>query len=275
MKRPFILVIILFTLIPANIFGCIKAKKNRTADDNSAIGNMPVKKRIRVKGVHFNMIKVEGGTFTMGCTSEQGSDCFDSEKPAHEVKLSTFYIGETEVTQTLWKAVMGSNPSSVKKKGDYPVEKVSWDDCQDFIYKLNQLTGMTFRLPTEAEWEFAARGGNKSKGYKYSGGDTVDDVAWYRSNAGRSTHPVATKMPNELGLYDMSGNVWEWCQDWHDSYPSASQQTNPKGASNGVARILRGGSWYGQQGYCRVSDRFFNPQGFRVDTNGFRLVLVP
>ena len=194
-----------------------------------------------VGGVTFTMVHVQGGTFTMGCTSEQGGDCWDDEKPAHSVTLSDYYIGETEVTQALWRAVMGSNPSYWK--GDnLPVEKVSWDDCQTFVRKLNQMTGKTFRLPTEAEWEYAARGGNKSLGYKYSGSNTLSSVAWYDGNSSNNTHPVKGKQPNELGLYDMSGNVWEWCQDRYGSYNSSSQ-TNPAGASSGSYRVCRGGSW--------------------------------
>ena len=235
---------------------------------------------VTVKGVSFKMIRVEGGTFTMGCTSEQGNDCYDDEKPAHKVTLSTYYIGETEVTQALWKAVMGNNPSYFK--GDnLPVEKVSWNDCQEFIRKLNQLTGKTFRLPTEAEWEYAARGGNKSRGYKYSGGNTIGDVAWYHVNAydkGKSspddgTHVVKTKSPNELGLYDMSGNVCEWCSDWYGSYNS-SAQTSPKGPSSGSIRVLRGGSWFNSARYCRVSNRFYYVPDFRSYSFGFRLALV-
>ena len=197
---------------------------------------------ITVNGVSFNMIKVDGGTFTMGGTSEMGTP-YPDEKPTHQVTLSSsYYIGETEVTQALWKAVMGKNPS--KFNGDnLPVEKVSWKDCQKFIEKLNSLTGKRFRLPTEAEWEFAARGGNKSNLTQYSGGGNIDDVAWYDGNSGKKTHPVKKKKANELGIYDMSGNVWEWCQDWWGSYGS-SAQTNPKGPDSGSFRVLRGGSWF-------------------------------
>jgi len=176
-----------------------------------------------------NMVRVDGGTFTMGATSEQGSNAAGDEKPAHQVNLSSFSIGKYEVSQEEWEAVMGSNPSYFKG-AKRPVEKVSWNDCQAFIRKLNELTGRSFRLPTEAEWEYAARGGNKSIGDKYAGGDNLGSVAWYEDNSGGTTHNVGTKSPNELGLYDMSGNVWEWCQDWYDSY-SSSAQTNPKGAT--------------------------------------------
>ena len=224
-----------------------------------------------VNGVSFDMMYVKGGTFTMGATSEQGSEADSDEKPTHSVTLSSFYICKYEVTQALWKAVMGSNPSSFK--GDnLPVETVSWDDCQTFIRKLNALTGKNFRLPTEAEWEFAARGGNNSRGYKYAGSNNIGDVAWYDNNSGSKTHVVGTKSPNELGIYDMSGNVWEWCQDWFGSYSSASQ-TNPTGASSGSLRLLRGGGWYGSAGLCRSSYRYNGAPGRRDFSSGLRLVL--
>ena len=215
-----------------------------------------------VKGVSFKMVKVVGGAFQMGATSEQGSAADDREKPVHRVTLSNYYIGETEVTQALWYAVMGQKPTSDGDQwdsshglgGNYPAYLVSWDDCQEFITKLNQLTGLTFRLPTEAEWEFAARGGNSSQGYKYAGSNTIGDVAWYNSNSDGTTHPVATKAPNELGLYDMSGNVYEWCQDWYGSY-SSSDQTDPVGPSSGINRVVRGGVWFYPASICRVSGR--------------------
>ena len=226
------------------------------------------------------MVAVEGGTFTMGATAEQSSDAFSDEKPAHQVTLSSYCIGQTEVTQELWVAVMGYNPSYFTGNLQRPVEKVSWTSCQTFITKLNQLTGANFRLPTEAEWEYAARGGNKSQGYKYSGSNTIGNVAWYSDNAysvGSSssnygTHPVATKAPNELGLYDMSGNVWEWCQDWNGSYSSGSQY-NPTGPTSGSNRVSRGGSWLSFAGNCRVSDRDFDAPSVMRNYLGLRLAL--
>ena len=197
----------------------------------------PVNQTISVNGVSFTMIAVEGGTFQMGATSEQGSDADNDESPVHSITLSDYYIGETEVTQELWETVMGSNPSNFKGS-QKPVEQVSWNDCKQFITKLNQLTGKNFRLPTEAELEYAARGGNKSQGYKYSGNNTIDDVAWYKDNSNSKTHNVKTKSPNELGIYDMSGNVWEWCEDWYGNYSSDSL-TNPTGPSSGYSRVLR------------------------------------
>lgn len=222
-----------------------------------------------VNGVQFTMVEVGGGTFTMGATSEQGSDAWDEEKPAHEVTLSDYYIGQTEVTQALWEAVMGSNPSD--SKGDnLPVEQVSWDDCQVFIQKLNQLTGKQFRLPTEAEWEYAARGGRKSRGYKYAGGNNIDSVAWCDGNSGNETHPVATKQANELGIYDMSGNVWEWCSDWCGDYTSSSQ-SDPQGSSSGSFRVCRGGGYCRNARRCRVSCRDYYTPGYRCNFLGLRL----
>lgn len=222
-----------------------------------------------VNGVKFTMVPVEGGTFTMGATSEQGSDALEGEYPAHQVTLSDYYIGQTEVTQALWKAVMGSNPSD--SKGDnLPVEQVSWDDCQVFIQKLNQLTGKQFRLPTESEWEYAARGGRKSRGYKYAGDNDIGLVAWYEDNSGNETHPVATKQANELGVYDMSGNVEEWCSDGYDGYQSSSQ-SDPQGPSSGSDRVGRGGSFFFNARYCRVSNREYYTPDFRTFDLGLRL----
>ena len=231
---------------------------------------------LRVGNVSYRMIYVSGGTFTMGATSEMEGEYDwdqpeDEEKPTHQVTLSSYYIGETEVTQALWKAVMGRNPSRFKGD-DLPVGNVSWDDCQTFISKLNALTGKRFRLPTEAEWEFAARGGNQSRHTQYSGSSRIDDVAWYWSNCGEKTHPVKTKQPNELGIYDMSGNVDEWCQDRYGSYGSYAQ-TNPTGASSGSKRVLRGGGWLSEASWCRPSHRCYcTPEHSNSDL-GLRLVL--
>ena len=226
---------------------------------------------LTVNGIKYSMVWVDGGTFRMGATSEQGSDAYSDENPVHSVTLSGYYIGKTEVTQALWKAVMGSNPS--RFKGDnLPVEWVSWNDCQEFIRKLNSLTGQNFRLPTEAEWEFACRGGNNSRGYKYSGSNYIDNVAWYWDNSGEKTHPVATKLPNELGIYDMCGNVWEWCSDWYGDYSSGAQ-TNPKGPYDGSIRVFRGGSWYYIAWNCRSSRHGNGSLGFRYNYLGLRLSL--
>ena len=225
--------------------------------------------KFTVNGVSFEMVLVEGGTFRMGATSEQEDEAESDEKPVHSVTLSSYYIGKTEVTQALWQAVMGSNPS-YNKGADLPVERVSWDDCQEFIQKLNRLTGRNFRLPTEAEWEFACRGGNNSRGYKYSGSNYIDNVAWYDGYSG--AHPVGTKAPNELGIYDMSGNVWEWCSDWYADYTSYSQ-TDPTGPQSGSYRVSRGGSWDGSARGCRSSRRIILSPTYRNFNLGLRLAL--
>ena len=235
---------------------------------------LPVTETFTVNGVTFTMVAVEGGTFTMGSSH---TEAYDREKPTHEVTLSGYRIGQTEVTQALWLAVMGSNPSYFNG-GDYgtnlqrPVEKVSWNDCQTFITKLNQLTGKTFRLPTEAEWEYAARGGKQSQGYIFAGSNTIGDVAWCTSNSSSKTHPVATKAPNELGLYDMTGNVREWCQDWYGSY-SSEAQTNPVGPSTGSSRVYRGGSHHDDALNCRVSNRLGVTPTYASGILGLRLAL--
>ena len=203
-----------------------------------------------VNGVSFKMIAVKGGTFQMG-----SDDWYEWEKPVHQVTLSDYFIGETEVTQELWSAVMDSKPSNYTGNMQRPVEMVSWNDCQTFISRLNELTGETFRLPTEAQWEYAARGGNKSKGYIYSGSNEIDEVAWYWDNSYMApTHPVKTKAPNELGIYDMSGNVWEWCSDWYGDYSSAAQN-DPTGPVTGSSRVFRGGCGVNSAACCRVAYR--------------------
>ena len=215
-------------------------------------------KTITVNGVLFKMVAVGGGKFMMGNTPEQGRDATGISGPVHRVTLSDYYIAETEVTQELFEAVMGYNPSRFKE-ANLPVETVSWELCQAFVEELNKLTGKTFRLPTEAEWEFAARGGNESKGYKYSGGNDLQSVAWYGNNSGIKTHDVKLKQPNELGLFDMSGNVCEWCQDRYGPY-SDVPMTDPTGPAEPYIyrqndRITRGGDCYYDEQYCRSSYR--------------------
>ena len=234
---------------------------------------------LTVNGVSFEMVYVEGGTFDMGATSEQGSDAYDSEKPVHSVTLSGYYIGRCEVTQELWLAVMGSWPGTAPSNSygvgaNYPAYYISWNGCQEFVAELNRLTGMTFRLPTEAEWEYAARGGNQSSHYKYSGSNNIFDVAWHDGNSGDKTHAVGTKTANELGIYDMSGNVREWCSDWYGGY-SAGSQTNPQGPSSGSNRVLRGGGWRFNARGCRVSSRGSSAPDGSSHHYGLRLVLVP
>ena len=239
-------------------------------------------KTFTVNGVTFTMKKVEGGTFTMGATSEQvnsGYSINSDELPTHSVTLSDYYIGETEVTQALWKAVMDASPSSSYSWssyygiGDsYPAYYISYDECKNFISKLNSLTGASFRMPTEAEWEYAARGGKESKGYVFSGSNTIGDVAWYTSNSSSKTHPVATKQPNELGIYDMSGNLMEWCSDWTEDY-SSSAQTNPVGASSGTRRVIREGCIFSPIDDCRVTNRNNNYPYLCWGHVGMRLAL--
>ena len=236
-----------------------------TATSNAVI-TIPVK-----DGVNIEMVKVEAGTFMMGAASEKEKPD-DDEKPVHQVTLTKdYYIGMYEVTQALWQAVMGSNPSNFK--GDNrPVETVSWNDCQNFISKLNRITGRKFRLPTEAEWEYAARGGKKSRGYRYSGSRKISDVAWYNDNNGVETREVGTKKSNELGIYDMAGNVSEWCQDLYGSY-SSSSQTNPTGATSGSFRVYRGSSWFFIAKQCRSSWRSSKAPDYRGNYLGLRLAL--
>lgn len=233
-----------------------------------------------VKGVSFTMKYVKGGTYTMGYSPEQVHGVAN-EKPAHKVTVSDFYIGEIEVTQELWLAVMDSAPSSnggwtaeFGLGNDYPAYRISWNDAQIFISKLNKLTGSTFRLPTEAEWEYAARGGYRSLGYRFSGSNNISDVAWYDANSAGMSHPVKLKKANELGLYDMSGNVWEWCQDWYATY-SSEYQVNPKGPEKGTYHIDRGGAWNRNNKYSRVTARCYDDAGLRNKNLGFRLAMVP
>jgi formylglycine-generating enzyme required for sulfatase activity len=223
---------------------------------------------ITINGVSLVMIPVGGGTFHMGGSGSEG--WISSQEPSHQVTLTYSYmIGQTEVTQELWEAVMDSNPSNFKDK-KRPVENVSWNDCQTFIKRLNQLTGMQFRLPTDAEWEFAARGGNHSKGYRCAGSDNPEDVAWVNC---RATHDVGTKQPNELGIYDMNGNVEEWCQDWYYNFTS-SAQTNPRGPDNGSARVVRGGSFFSEDDWSfSVASRGSLGQDKTYSFQGFRLAL--
>ena len=227
-------------------------------------------KNIVVNNVTFTMIAVKGGSFKMGNISTSSKI---DETPSHNVNLSDFYIGETEVTQELWESVMGYNPSRFKE-ANRPVERVSWDECQLFINKLNQITGEIFRLPTEAEWEYAARGGDRSNGHKFAGSSNIEHVAWYDDNSSNRTHIVKTKDPNELGIYDMSGNIAEWCQDWYGYYEEITQ-TNPTGPSNGLGRVIRGGSWNSYGEHCRVLYRYYHAPSNWHSNYGFRIVMLP
>ena len=231
---------------------------------------IPSRETFTVNGISFTMIRVPAGTFMMGATEEQGDDAYNWERPVHEVTFSSSYmIGETEVTQELWLAVMGTNPSKHEGSLQKPVENVTWPDCQEFIARLNQLTGLSFRLPTEAEWEYAARGGNRSHGYKYAGSDNIADVGNISSS---TTLPVGSLQPNELYLYDMSGNVDEWVSDYWGNYTSGPQ-TDPTGPETGSDHVYRSGSWYSGADVARVSYRFFRSNTFQRGTLGLRLAL--
>jgi formylglycine-generating enzyme required for sulfatase activity len=215
--------------------------------------------------LNLEMVFVEGGTFQMG--SESGDP---DEKPVHSVTLSSFNIGKYEVTQAQWNAVMGNNPSFNSGCDNCPVDNVSWNDVQQYIQKLNAKSGKNYRLPTEAEWEYAAKGGKKSKGYTYSGSNDIGSVAWYTDNSGDKTHAVGTKQANELGIFDMSGNVVEWCSDWYGNYSSFSV-TNPTGTSSGEYRVIRGGGWNSYD--CLETYRTSYSPRYLYGDNGFRLVL--
>ena len=280
---PIIIVAVMTTI------GVIISKNNNEGENTEIFTEIKYENNtITIPGtdISYKMVFVEGGAFQMGSND---SEAEADEKPVHSVTLSDYYIGETEVTQGLWEAVMGTNIDQQRKKSpnsdiglvglgsDYAMYYVSWNDCQEFIEKLNQLTGKSFRLPTEAEWEYAARGGNKSRGYKYSGSNSIGDVAWYVDNSTSMTHPVGTKLPNELGIYDMSGNVYEWCGDkWSYSYYSSSPSLNPTGPITKDRRyVYRGGCRIHEARRCHVATRNCDSPGSRYTTIGFRLALCP
>jgi formylglycine-generating enzyme required for sulfatase activity len=254
--------------------------------NNKVILWEPVLENRRLEGWHvnliverklFNMTFISGGTFERGCWVRTG-ECKDDEKPVHAVTVSSYYMSTTEVTQDQWKSVMNNNPS-VFKGDDLPVENISWNVIQEFLNKLYQQTGEKYRLPTEAEWEYAARSGGASTGsateYKYAGTNSnFGDYAWYDENSNDKTHPVAQRKPNGLGLYDMSGNVQEWCSDIYDkSYYKNSPAKDPKGAKSGSSCVLRGGSWFMNVAFCRLSNRNFNFPQSRYNDIGFRLAM--
>ena len=217
---------------------------------------------------NIEMVYVEGGAFKRGYHPADNV----TEHFKHQVTVSSFYIGKYLVTQSQWISIMGNNPSNFAHGGSYPVEGIRWIETQDFIKKLNDVTGKNYRLPTEAEWDFAAIGGNKSHGYTYSGSNNIDDVAWYRLNSA-TLQPVGGKAPNELGIYDMSGNVWEWCNDWFITYNRFAKPTmhNPTGPTTGTDKVIRGGAWNFPEEYCRVTTRYFDSPDLRRNGRGFRL----
>ncbi|GMU90621.1 MAG: hypothetical protein AMXMBFR49_28260 [Chlorobiota bacterium] len=235
----------------------------------------------------LNMVQIQGGTFLMGATPEQGEDATQLEQPSHTISLDSYYIGTYLVSQSEWEKVMGSNPANFKGS-DFPVEQVSWYDVIDFCNRLSDRENLQraytgagdnikcdftvngYRLPTEAEWEYAARGGNKNRRLRYSGSDNLDSVGWYDKNSGRKTNKVGEKFQNELGIFDMSGNVWEWCWDWHGNYGS-SAQTNPRGPHSGSCRVVRGGSWDNLARSCRVASRIHLTPDYQSNIVGFRV----
>ena len=300
-RLPWILGGVVAVIILVVVLGVTlgKGKTNKAVDESNVVAEEPsaiisspeveaLAQTYTVNGVSFTMKYVEGGTFQMGSDDSEASD---DEKPVHSVVLSDFCIGETEVTQALWESVMGTTVREQRDKAhpslpmrgegaSYPMYYVSWNEAVEFCNKLNEKLrgqlpfGYRFALPTEAQWEYAARGGNKSQHYKYAGNNSIDDVAWYTSTTNDSgTKPVKTKQPNELGLYDMSGNVYEWCEDWEGIY-SSSAKTDPGGPSSGSCRVLRGGGWYCDARYCRVSYRDDSNPDSCYYNYGFRLVLV-
>ena len=277
MKNVFLFIAVLFFAVPLQ--AQVKATastsdssvyKKATAKINSAI--KPSMAEV-IQAIDNKMIKVEGGSFSMGCNEEKDTSCYYWEKPAHTVVISNFYMAKYPVTQKEWETIVGTKPWFSKDCPECPVETVSWYDAQMFINILNQLTGRYYRLPTEAEWEYAAGGGNRGHGYKYAGGNNPDLVAWYESNSGKESHPVGKKLPNEIGLYDMSGNVWQWCNDWFDDkYYGKSPSDNPTGPGRDSYRACRGGSWWSEAKDCRVVNRDRYPPDARDDDVGFRLV---
>lgn len=253
-----------------------KAEEARKAAIADSIAKAQAEEAKRIAELSPDMIFVKGsGLATLGCTKEQGADCNDDERPHQNVTLNDFYISKSPITQKQWEKVMGNNPSRFKAcGGNCPVETVSWIEIQEFIRKLNSMTGKRYRLLTEAEWEYAARGGGSTKNQKYSGSNDLNQIAWYGANSRQKTQPVCSKQPNELGLCDMTGNVWEWVQDWRGSYPTASGlKSNPKGPTSGTNRVYRGCSWQDNATHCRVSRRNGAVPETRNSSVGFRLAL--
>lgn len=235
--------------------------------------------------ISITMVWVEGGDFLMGCTSDQGDDCYDDVKNVRRVTIDGFWISMYEVTQAQWESVMGTSIYQQKSKAvgnsnhgigsNYPMYYVNWNEAMEFCRLLSQKTGKTYTLPTEAQWEYAARGGINARGNMYSGSYNIDEVAWYTNNSKNQLHTIGTKQPNELGLYDMSGNVDEWCLDWYDSHYLDNDLNNPTGVSSGAARVNRGGNWHGTSNCCSVSYRGKHAVGDRHDNLGFRIVCIP
>lgn len=276
MKRFFVTIMLFFSFITLS-FSASKREERAAAEAatkaarESAYRADQIARKKAILG--FKMVFVEGGSFMMGCTEEQAGECFNPEKPAHPVFVRSYKICKYPVSQRQWKELMGENPSDIVND-DAPVTNVSWDDAQKFIAKLNAFMGKKYRLPTEAEWEYAARGGKMSENMKYSGGNDLNILAWYKDNAQGSLQPRGKRKANELGLHDMSGNVWEWCSDWYGAYPTDTEleQINPEGAPSGTERVCRGGYYEGPAVFCRVSCRSKGKPDYASGIIGFRLV---
>ncbi|HRP32995.1 MAG TPA: formylglycine-generating enzyme family protein [Agriterribacter sp.] len=262
-----ILSVVLTNAVMAQDSGGRKNKKKKK-DTKS---ELPAVNQGLLDSLAADFVWVTGGKFIMG---DYGGDA--DEKPAYEVTVDGFAISKYPVTQRQWAAIMGSNPSQFTGCDQCPVDMVSWDDAQRFIEILNKVSGKNYALPTEAEWEYAAKGGLKTRGFRYSGSDDINAVGWFTGNSGRHPHPVGEKAPNELGLYDMTGNVWEWCRDWYNkNYYELRESNNPTGPSSGSGRVRRGGSWFTQEVSCRTSTRNSVKQDYKDDSGGFRLVQYP
>ena len=270
MVRYALLIVVSFALVNmlvAQDTGGKKKKKRGKKDEPE----LPVVSQGLLDSISGNLVWVTGGSFIMGNRAGEAD-----ERAEYEVVVDGFAISKYPVTQKQWKAIMGSNPSEFTGCDQCPIDRVSWDDAQRFIETLNKLSGKKYALPTEAEWEYAAKGGPKTQGYRYSGSDNIDDVAWHTGNSNRQPHPVGEKAPNELGLYDMSGNMWEWCQDWYDkNYYELQERNNPIGPVSGSGRVRRGGSWFTQAANCKTSTRNSVKQDYKDDSGGFRLVQYP
>ena len=244
----------------------------------------PVNRVFTVNHIPIKMVFVKGGDLELGCVAERDDSCKAKEVPSHNVTLTDFYIGETEVTQAQWKAVMGSdNNPSYWKGNTLPVERVSWVECHRFVTRLNKYLakelpeGYHFALPSEAQWEYAARGGLKSAGTRYAGSNDLKQIAWFYDNSSQHTHDVRIKTANELGIFDMSGNVWEWCEDWYDEnfYAENTEWNNPMNEQETSYRVQRGGSWNYAAPYSRCANRDYGSIHTRYEDCGFRVALVP
>ena len=267
----------------------VSTSGNKGGSSTPSYGNRTAKQDFTEDawGINMKMIWVEGGEFMMGCTSEQGGDCDDDEKNVRHVTVDGFFIGMLEVTQSQWEKVMRTSIYQQKLKSrddsdgtfgvgpDYPMYFVSWEEADEFCRKLSNETGRTYTLPTEAQWEYAARGGKKNEGTKYAGSNMIDAVAWYDDISDWSSHPCGTKRANALGIYDMSGNVYEWCKDWYSNSYTFYDTNNPTGPSSGLFRVCRGGCWYLHKRWCRVAFRKKESPNSRYRTLGFRVVCLP